>query len=97
MRNRTARAATARAGCARTIPTGLGTAQRRAAAAAPACPAPPATYPTKTTRRDFRRAFDETRVRRRLAHYPAPHASTLLDLGEELIDQVAVTAGWSGR
>jgi hypothetical protein len=23
--------------------------------------------------------------------------STLLDLGEELIDQFAVTAGWSGR
>ena len=42
--------------------TGRAMARRPVAAAGPACPAPPAMYPTKTIRRGFRVAFDETRV-----------------------------------
>jgi hypothetical protein len=60
---------------ARIILTSPGTAQRPVAAAGPACPAPPATYPTKTTRLDFRRAFNETRVSTTTGHYRSARAS----------------------
>jgi hypothetical protein len=36
----------------------------------PACPAAPATYPTKTTRRGFRRAFNQTTTSHYLVIFP---------------------------